>query len=62
MWVILFGYFYRIWTLLTFGEVIGEDRHVGGPQGRKPDDERHRLRRGREKFRRNLYRDKILSA
>jgi len=27
--------------------VGGENRHVGGSQGRKPDDERHRLRRGR---------------
>jgi hypothetical protein len=27
--------------------VGGEDRNVCGPQGRKPDDERHRLRRGR---------------
>jgi len=30
--------------------VEGENRHVGGSQGRKPDDERHRLRRGREKL------------
>jgi len=26
----------------------------GSSQGRKPDDERHRLRRGREKFRMNF--------
>jgi len=42
---------------MTFCEtknVVGENRHVGGSQGRKPDDERHRLRRGREKFRMNF--------
>jgi len=35
-------------------KVEGENCHVGSSQGRKSDDERHRLRRGREKFRMNF--------
>ena len=45
MWVILFGYFYRILTLLTFGEVIGEtSRAAGRKAGSRSlysEDERH---------------------
>ena len=37
-----------------YGEMVdtpasGENCHVGSSQGRKPDDECHRLRQGREK-------------
>jgi len=39
----------------------GENRHVGGSQGRKSDDERHRLRRGRWIFWKKISVTKSLS-